>query len=37
MLFSTAAAEYMDDKKKRLRATTLDGYRSAAILSSGMS
>ena len=37
MLFSTAAAEYMDDKKKRLRATTLEGYRSAAILSSGMS
>lgn len=29
MLFSTAAAEYMDDKKKRLRATALEGYRSA--------
>lgn len=29
MLFSAADAEYMDDKKKRLRATTLDGYRSA--------
>lgn len=29
MLFSDAAAEYMDDKKKRLRATTLEGYRSA--------
>lgn len=29
MLFSTAAAEYMDDKKKRLRSTTLEGYRSA--------
>lgn len=29
MLFSTAAAEYMDDKKKRLRATTIDGYASA--------
>lgn len=29
MLFSTAAAEYMDDKKKRLRATTIEGYRSA--------
>lgn len=29
MLFSTAAAEYMDDKKKRLRATTLEGYASA--------
>lgn len=29
MMFSTAAAEYMDDKKKRLRATTLEGYRSA--------
>lgn len=29
MLFSTAAAEYMDDKKKRLRATTLEGYSSA--------
>lgn len=29
MLFSTATTEYMDDKKKRLRATTLEGYRSA--------
>lgn len=29
MLFSTAAAEYMADKDKRLRATTLEGYRSA--------
>ena len=29
MLFSTAVTEYMDDKKKRLRATTLEGYRSA--------
>lgn len=29
MLFSDAATEYMDDKKKRLRATTLEGYRSA--------
>lgn len=37
MLFSTTAAEYMDDKKKRLRFTTLEGYRSAAILSSGTS
>ena len=32
MLFSTAAAEYMDDKNKRLRATTLEGYRSALLL-----
>ena len=29
MLFSTAATEYMDDKGKRLRATTLEGYASA--------
>lgn len=29
MLFSDAAAEYMTDKQKRLRATTLEGYRSA--------
>lgn len=29
MLFSDAAAEYMTDKRKRLRATTLEGYRSA--------
>lgn len=29
MLFSDAAAEYMADKGKRLRATTLEGYRSA--------
>lgn len=29
MLFSDVAAEYMDDKKKRLRATTLEGYASA--------
>ena len=29
MLFSTAAAGYMDDKKKRLRATTIEGYASA--------
>lgn len=29
MLFSDAAAEYMSDKCKRLRATTLEGYRSA--------
>lgn len=29
MLFSTAATEYMDDKKKRLRATTIEGYASA--------
>lgn len=29
MLFSTAATEYMADKGKRLRATTLEGYRSA--------
>lgn len=29
MMFSDAAAEYMADKGKRLRATTLEGYRSA--------
>ena len=29
MLFSTAVTEYMSDKGKRLRATTLEGYRSA--------
>lgn len=29
MLFSTAVTEYMADKGKRLRATTLEGYRSA--------
>lgn len=29
MLFSTATAEYMADKRKRLRATTLEGYESA--------
>ena len=29
MLFSDAAAEYMADKDKRLRATTIEGYRSA--------
>ena len=29
MLFSEAAAEYMADKRKRLRATTLEGYESA--------
>lgn len=29
MLFSAATAEYMADKQKRLRATTLEGYRSA--------
>lgn len=29
MLFETAAAEYMADKAKRLRATTLEGYESA--------
>jgi hypothetical protein len=29
MLFSTATAEYMGDKGKSLRATTLEGYRSA--------
>ena len=29
MLFSDAAAKYMADKGKRLRATTLEGYRSA--------
>ena len=29
MLFSTAATEYMADKRKRLRATTLEGYESA--------
>lgn len=29
MLFSTATSEYMADKCKRLRATTLEGYRSA--------
>lgn len=29
MLFGTAAAEYMADKAKRLRASTLEGYRSA--------
>lgn len=29
MLFSDATAEYMADKDKRLRATTLEGYRSA--------
>ena len=29
MLFSDAASEYMDDKKKRLRATTIEGYASA--------
>ena len=29
MLFSDATAEYMADKGKRLRATTLEGYRSA--------
>lgn len=29
MLFSDAAAEYMTDKQKRLRATTLEGYSSA--------
>ena len=32
MLFSDADAEYIDDKKKRLMATTLDGYRSALLL-----
>ena len=37
MLFFDAAAEYMSDKCKRLRATTLESYRSDAILSSGMS
>lgn len=29
MLFKDAAAEYMADKRKRLRATTLEGYESA--------
>lgn len=29
MLFSDATAEYMSDKCKRLRATTLEGYASA--------
>lgn len=29
MLFSEAVAEYMADKRKRLRATTLEGYESA--------
>ena len=29
MLFRDAAAEYMADKSKRLRASTLEGYRSA--------
>lgn len=29
MLFSDAVTEYMSDKAKRLRATTLEGYRSA--------
>ena len=29
MLFSEAAAEYMADKRKRLRETTLEGYESA--------
>lgn len=29
MLFSDAITEYMADKGKRLRATTLEGYRSA--------
>lgn len=29
MLFSAAVTEYMADKGKRLRATTLEGYRSA--------
>lgn len=29
MLFSEATAEYMADKRKRLRATTLEGYESA--------
>ena len=29
MLFSDAVTEYMSDKGKRLRATTLEGYRSA--------
>ena len=29
MLFSEAAKMYMDDKRKRLRATTLEGYESA--------
>ena len=29
MIFSTAATEYMGDKRKRLRATTLEGYESA--------
>ena len=29
MLFEEAAAEYMADKSKRLRATTLEGYGSA--------
>lgn len=29
MLFSAATTEYMADKQKRLRATTLEGYRSA--------
>lgn len=29
MLFSEAATEYMTDKRKRLRATTLEGYESA--------
>lgn len=29
MLFSEAVTEYMGDKSKRLRATTLEGYRSA--------
>lgn len=29
MLFSNAIAEYMGDKVNSLRATTLEGYRSA--------
>lgn len=29
MLFSAAVTEYMEDKGKRLRATTLEGYASA--------
>ena len=29
MLFKDAAYEYMADKRKRLRATTLEGYESA--------
>lgn len=35
MLFSTTTAEYMDDKKKRLRATAPEGHRGADRASTG--